>query len=290
MVNKAKGLKGVIFMDYPALIFLGGWQLGILSRSGALDTVGKVRDTSELVSWCGDRLLCASDRTKPELWGSVFQQGKCACIPTRVSCAISRRAEWLLGCVHHPAWWPLPQRTVIWLCVTILGSSGWRQHLFGFHWENCCFFNKGPLLFLGMFYISSWRYIRHLLPGFQVYCLSVVLAFCPPVTLLVALPVMSGWDFLLTSVGTGLDQCWPLLRGLCRELSLDSIAGEPRLLITTSFVLCWIPLTQPYNILHFLLLRRCRCPIFLLDSGSLRAVNEDLPATTLLPWWNASLA
>lgn len=50
MVNKAKGLKGVIFMDYPALIFLGGWQLGIPSRSGALDTVGKVRDTSELVS------------------------------------------------------------------------------------------------------------------------------------------------------------------------------------------------------------------------------------------------
>lgn len=292
MVSKAKGLKGVIFMDYPAWIFLGGWQLGTPSGSGALDAVRKVRDTSELVSWWAD----------VETGFSVHLAG-----PSQSSGDLHSSRENVLA---FPRGWVVPspgELSGCWdVCITLLGGHFHKGQSFGFVWPSWAQVGGDsiPLASTGQIAASltkalccSWACSTFLLgdtsgTSFLLFkfIVSVLSWLSAPHNFACCSSSDVRKNFLLISVGTGLDQCWPLLRGLCRELSLDSIAGEPRLLITTSFVLCWIPLTQPYNILHFLLLRQRRSPIFLLDSGCLRAVNEDLPATTSLPWWNASLA
>lgn len=68
MVNRAKGLRGTVFMDCSALIFLGWWQLGI--NLDHLMLSGRWGTHQELVSWCGDRLSCAAGRTCRDLYVS----------------------------------------------------------------------------------------------------------------------------------------------------------------------------------------------------------------------------
>lgn len=159
------------------MMFLRWWQLGIPWVCGTVDAIRKVRDISGvgelterwslLCIWQGCEDLKAGREnllSLPQGWAvpASGQLSGCwgACITLHSN-----------GCFHEGQSfgfaWESP------------GSSGWWERLSGVHCANCCFFNKGPLSFSYMFYISSWRCIRHLLPGFQVYCLSIGLALCP---------------------------------------------------------------------------------------------------------------
>lgn len=158
----------------------------------------------------------------------------------RVSCAISRRTEWLLGCVHHPL-------------LNGHFHDGWS---FGFVWpswaqvggESISQASTGQIAAsLTKALCCSWACFTFLLGDISgtpflvfKFIVSALSWLCAPSSSACCSSSDVRKGFLLPSVGTGLDQRWPLLRGPCRELSLDSIAGEPRLLTTTSFVLCQI--------------------------------------------------
>lgn len=159
-------------------------------------------------------------------WSQIcgdLKAGKLAFPYTGMSCSSFRRMEWLLGCVHHPPlWWLFPWWTVICLSMRIPRHKWvvWislRLPLGKLHFNKVHF----------VIFVHVLHFLLEMHQGFPFcfskYIVSTLAWLC---TLGSSATSDVRKSFLFASMGTGLDQSWPFLRGPSRGFSLHSIVGS----------------------------------------------------------------